>query len=337
MFPDDADTRLAAWLAAEVDPSISAATSTRLEGGHSSGAWRIDVTAARPVGPLVLKAPEEPSVVYRRDACREARILDDLGRAGASVPPVVAIDPTGDVVGRPCFAMAYVDGRSLADSSAAGFHDDAVLRAASADDQRATWESFHDALAALHGVDPAKVPDASHGANGLVDVVDHWRASLLDRADAALVPRQLALLGWLVANLPAGADDAPAVCMGDARIVNCLFAGTEARAIVDFEVAYAGNPAADIGYSLFMSGLQHAAADPALPGIPTPDETWSRWGRATGRSTEDRDYWTAFGAIVLVITATRAMIQWGLSGETVDTDNPLVAAWQAAVDRAARR
>ena len=56
--------------------------------------------------------------------------------------------------------------------------------------------------------------------------------------------------------LPPDANDAPAVCMGDARIVNCLITGVEARALIDFEVAYIGNPAADIGYSLFTSGNQ---------------------------------------------------------------------------------
>lgn len=335
MFLDDVNARLSAWLAAEVDPSISAVEMVRLAGGHSSGAWRLDVTSERIIGPLVLKAPEEPSVVYRRDACREGRILDNLARRGAPVPAVVAIDGSGEVVGRPCFVMAHVEGRAVEDSLPGGFHADEVLRKSSADEQRAVWDAFHDALAALHAVDPAEVPDASHGPNGVIDVIDYWRASLLDAAEATSVPRQLAVLDWLAANLPPDADEAPAVCMGDARIVNALIVGTDTRALIDFEVAYVGNPAADIGYSLFISGQQRGNAEQPLPGIPTPDETWERWGRRTGRSIEHRRYWTAFGAMVLAITATRAMIQWGLAGPSVDTDNPLVATWEAAVERAA--
>jgi aminoglycoside phosphotransferase (APT) family kinase protein len=165
-------------------------------------------------------------------------------------------------------------------------------------------------------------------------VVEYWRASLLDATAGATVPRQLALLDWLRERFPAGADDEPAVCMGDARLVNGLIAGTEVRALVDFEVAYVGHPAADIGYSLFFDDRQRRSAPQPLPGIPTADETWARWSRATGRDARDRDYWMAFGAMVLCVTATRAMLQWGLADATVETDNPLVTAWEHAVQRA---
>ena len=60
--------RLRAWLAAAVDPSVSAVRATRLGGGHSSGAWRLDVTSPSGLTRMVLKAPGEPSVVFRRDA-----------------------------------------------------------------------------------------------------------------------------------------------------------------------------------------------------------------------------------------------------------------------------
>jgi aminoglycoside phosphotransferase (APT) family kinase protein len=123
--------------------------------------------------------------------------------------------------------------------------------------------------------------------------------------------------------------------MGDARIVNCLFDGAEARALVDFEVAYVGHPAADVGYSVFVDELQRQNTPQPLPGIGTADEAWARWAHATGRNLVDRDYWTAFGATVLGITATRAMIQWGLAGPSVEDSNPVVAAWESALARAA--
>jgi aminoglycoside phosphotransferase (APT) family kinase protein len=328
-------SRITAWLAEVVDPSVSSVTITRLPGGHSSGAWRVDAAGRGDTLRMVLKAPETPSVVHGRDACREARILDALARLGAPVPAVVAVDTGTRAVGRPCFAMEFVDGRSLADSSPGSYHDDEWLRDAGVDGQRAVWDSFHDALAALHTVDARKVPAASHGPDGVADVLAYWREALLDAAPATEVPRQLAVLDWLRDNVPRGADDEPAVCIGDARLVNCLIIGTEVRALVDFEVAYVGNPAADIGYSLFIEGRQRGNVEHPLPGIPSPEATWARWARATGRRVDQRDYWTAFGATVLVVTATRAMIQWGLAGPSVESANPLVGAWEAAVELAA--
>lgn len=327
---------LAAWLAETVDPAISSACVTRLTGGHSSGAWRVDVAVGEVSRTVVLKAPNEPSVVFRRDTGREARIIDAVGRMGAPVPKVVAIDD-GTRVGHPCFVMEHVEGRSLADASPGGCHDDAWLHDVGPEAQRAVWNSFHDALATLHRVDAAKVPDASHGTRGVIDVLAYWRHALLDAAPTETVPRQLARLDWLHDHVPSRADDDPAVCMGDARLANCLVAGTDVCALVDFEIAYIGNPAADVGYSVFFEMLQRRSATRPLTGFPSADETWARWAEMTGRDIDDRDYWTAFGAMMLSITATRAMIQWGLSGAAVESDNPVVAEWETTIETAASR
>jgi len=340
MLPDDAEDRLATWLDTVVDPNVSKVVVTRLAGGHSSGAWRLDITADREVAPLVLKAPGEVSPVYLRDATREARIMRDLGRHGAPVPTIHAVDDDGDrSIGRPCFVMDLVEGWAPADVPPGSYHSDPFLHGSSAEDQQAVWESFHDALAALHRVDPAHVPEASLGPAGMASVFAYWRASLLDAVPADGAPLQRALLEWLEANRPDGADDRPAPCMGDARLVNCLVGGTAVTGLVDFEIAYLGNPAADIGYSLFLDALSRSNAETPLAGIPTEDATWARWEAATDRSVAvaDRVYWKAFGAMILAVTATRFMIQLGLPAETIDADNPIAGRWATLVEEARAR
>ncbi|WP_241841583.1 phosphotransferase family protein [Pseudofrankia sp. BMG5.36] len=325
--------RVATWLRESLHPAVSSAAVSKLPGGHSSGVWRVDAVIDGDVRPMILKAPEQPSVVYQRDACREARILAAVRGMGAPVPDVLAVD-TGKATGRRCFVMEHVEGHGLADSSLAGPHEDTWLQGMGPEARRAIWDSFHDALAALHSVDARRVPDASHGPRGAVDVLDYWRAALLDAAPAHSVPRQLSALDWLRDNAPPGADDAPAVCMGDARIANCLIDGSEVRALVDFEVAYVGNPAADLAYSIFFDGLHRAGARQPLDGLPSAAETWNRWSRATGRPVDNPAYWTAFGVTILCVTATRAMIQWGLANQGIESANPMVARWEACVERA---
>jgi aminoglycoside phosphotransferase (APT) family kinase protein len=324
--------RMLEWIADVVDPSVTSVTIGRMDGGHSSGAWRIDALGAGGSLPMVLKAPEMPSVVHKRDACREASIMAAAAQLGAPVAAVIAIDGEGRALDRPSFLLEYVDGRSVPDT-VPGYHAHGWLREAGLEEQRAIWESFHDALAALHSIQVNEISVASHGPDGLADVLRYWRAALLDIASAKTVPRQLWALAWLEANLPVGANNAPALCMGDARLVNGLVKGSSVQALVDFEVAYIGNPAADIGYSLFFDDLQRRSADLPLAGFPSKDQTWERWSRQTGRLDCDREFWTAFGATVLCVTATRAMIQWGLSGPTVESDNSIVSAWEAAIER----
>jgi aminoglycoside phosphotransferase (APT) family kinase protein len=173
----------------------------------------------------------------------------------------------------------------------------------------------------------------AHG--GVADVLDYWRRSLLDAAPAHLVPRQLAVIDWLATDVPPNADDDPALCMGDARLGNALLQGTDVRALVDFEVAYLGNPAADIGYCLIHERFTRFLSDRPASGIPSAEDTWDRWQAVSGRSIRERDYWTAFGATIMCVTGTRAMLKWGMPVDTINTDNIVIPEWEAIVKRAA--
>ncbi len=39
--------------------------------------------------------------------------------------------------------------------------------------------------------------------------------------------------------------------------------------------------------------------------------------------------------MILCVTATRAMIQWGLAGPDVESVNPVIESWESTVERAA--
>lgn len=324
------------WLTATVDPSITDLTATRMGGGNSSGAWRLDFRSTAGPGSLALKTTTDSGLVFECRASREGRIIQAAKRVGAPLPRVVAIDDTGSAVGQPCFVMEFVKGRTVPETTPASFHGDGWFRDAAADTQQAVWCSFIEKLAALHSIEPADIP-AHYGSNGVADVLDYWRRSLLDAAPAALVPRQLAAIDWLNANIPADADDHPTLCMGDSRLGNALLDGTDVRALIDFEVAYIGNPAADIGYCLMHEMFTRRLTDRPATGLPSPEQTWDRWELLTDRKIDHRDYWTAFGATILCITGTRAMLKWGIPAETIDNDNIVVQEWETLVERAADR
>jgi aminoglycoside phosphotransferase (APT) family kinase protein len=335
-LPGDFDLyQLEQWLIATVDASITDLTATRMGGGNSSGAWRLDFHTTSGVQHLVLKTTMESGLVFECAASREGHILHAARQAGAAVPSILAIDETGAALGRPCFVMELVEGRTVPESTPASFHGEGWFRDADAGNQQAVWWSFVDSLATLHSISPAAVP-AGYGTEGVVDMLSYWRRSLLDAAPAALVPRQLAVIDWLATHVPDDANHHPAVCMGDARLGNALLQGNDVRALVDFEVAYIGNPAADIGYCLMHESFTRLLTDQPATGIPSSHETWERWEQLTGRRIHHRDYWTAFGATILCITGTRAMLKWGVPVEEIDSANIVVQEWEALVERAAQ-
>ena len=136
---------------------------------------------------MVLKAPRDPSIVHALDPCREARVVDraeSRRRAGARG----GRDRSRHrAVGRPCFVMEWVEGRSVPDEWPNAYHDGWFLDAGS-DTQRVVWDSFHDALAAVHRVDLDAVTTAYDGPRGAIAVLDYWRDALLDLVDPSLAP-----------------------------------------------------------------------------------------------------------------------------------------------------
>jgi aminoglycoside phosphotransferase (APT) family kinase protein len=186
----------------------------------------------------------------------------------------------------------------------------------------------------VHRVDLAALDGAYDGPRGAHDVLAYWRDALLAVADASLVPRHLAVFDWLRANIPASADGPPALCMGDARLVNAIVDGSDVAALVDFEVAYVGNPIGDVGYSLFLE-RSHGHTAP-LPGLPSEADTWARWSAATGRELVDLDYWMAFAATIIVVTASRAGVMWGPPDSFSEDRQGLLSLWESVVEQAAR-
>lgn len=323
-------TGLELWLSDNLSLPVSELRAARIGGGNSSGALQLDFTTPQGAQSLVLKAPNDGGLVFDCDATREAAILTAAHLAGAPVPKVIAIEATGTVVGAASFVMELAEGRGVPDSTPASFHDDGWFREETDGVQRGIWFSFLDALAKLHAVDTFGIP-ASYGDAGVAGYLDYWRRSLLDAAAEKHVPRQLAVIDWLAANIPPDADDLPALCMGDARLGNAILQENYVRTLVDFEVAYIGNPAADIGYCVMQEAFTRMLSQRPATGIPTVEETWDYWEAATGRTVSDRSYWTALGATLMCVTATRAMLKWGFPVETIDDDNIVVAELEGLV------
>ena len=85
-----------------------------------------------------------------------------------------------------------------------------------------------------------------------------------------------------------------------------------------------GNPRPTSATACSSNGPSERTADHRCRAFRPRRTTWSRWSRETGRDSTDLDYWSAFGAAVIVVTATRAMVQWGLADPFVEEVNGLV-------------
>lgn len=257
---------LVAWLAAQLDwrdVDPERATVERIGVGHSRAMYRVDAGAGRCVVVRV-----EQGGVFGTSSAEECRVMRSLATAGYPVAPILADEPTGEVIGRPFFVMAFVTGAAV-------------------DDERAvdppTAAAFVDALHALHELDGSGfgfdcVPPAPADATPLQ--IERWRG-VYRRSSSEPIALLEEAAAWLHQRVPP--LDRVAVVHGDAGPGNFVHEGGRVVAMTDFEFAHLGDPAEDWSFCVAMRGARTMPRAEWLAlfreraGVDLDDERWRYW------------------------------------------------------------
>lgn len=284
---------VARWLADHVPGLSPPLTWTRLPGGHSNLTYLVESPGGRravfrrpPLGELQPRA---------HDMHREFRIISALWPTAVPVAEPLGYCPDPDVTGAHFYVMGHVDGRACATG------DELTAWLPEPDRQRRAANTYVDALAELHLLDPDEI--------GIGD--------LSKRDD--FVGRQLTswYRSWTSSAADAGYDDARVhkvhdllqrakpepgplrLVHGDLGLHNCLVGrdGVVA-AVLDWEVATLGDQRFDLAYVLNRWSVEGATL-PGREGItmpatfPSADEVVARYAARTGADLEGLAYFLA--------------------------------------------
>jgi aminoglycoside phosphotransferase (APT) family kinase protein len=220
---------------------------------------------------VVKVAPPGLPPVRNRDVLRQARVLTALSAVpDVAVPAVLGSDPGAPPDVPPLFVMSYADGEGYEPR-----HVERERRPPAAEVRgRATAAARM--LAALHTADPAQLGIAEE-AVALEAEVERWRKALATcELEPAAARAELACRHQLTAAIPLPLR--PAVLHGDWRLGNMQCAGTEIRAVIDWEIWSIGDPRTDLAWLRLMSDPVHPTA--VAPDAPTlePGELLAAYG-----------------------------------------------------------
>ncbi len=270
---------------------------------------------------VVRRAPERLAMFPIYDLRREHDCLRALAATGAvAVPPVLAADLTGDILGRPGFVMGFVDGRVPSDDKPT-FVEEGWLHDAHPQQQREFHESLLANIAAINATVPRdeviaalRRPGRSSCA-GLVDDLEAiWefdagehRSTVVDDTFAAvrsIIPDDVGVEGML---------------WGDARPANviCHHDGFRPAALVDFELAAWGPAELDVTWLAEMDRMRTLGSNLApLPGFLDDDAAVACYEHHAGRRVDpDLLQWaTIFNSLkvsVLMHRHLRVMVHEG--------------------------
>lgn len=298
-------------------PAAANATGIRtLSAGHSNETYYVEGADV-----ILRLAPDGIPLLDALDVPGQAAVLEAVQAQPDPPPaPVVVHREDGDaLIGQPFYLMAPIAGRDFSDSDVPDW-----LAAQSPAEHGQMCRQFAGALAKIHAIPPQPVLGPAKTPH---EEVGRWHGLALKAGQKPLL-REFDRL--LALALPPAAP--PALVHGDTKPGNTIWDGTTLTGMLDWEMAFNGDPRFDIGYSLqFFKGRLHEAGNPgcALPGMWTRDQLLAEWARRTGRSAEGIEWFEA--ATVVKLGAIMAhglyLCETGLGADE------RMRSWQPAVDK----
>lgn len=276
----------------------------RLKGGYSREMWSFDADLDGRERPLILCANLPSGVVGSADSLgreAEARLLAGLHAAGLPVPGVLTSGGIGSPLGRPFLVMDRVPGTASVGPLLRDPHH--LVRRDALGEQLAT------VLAAVHAVDlPAVVgPPPAPGDIAPAEVARWARA--LDTVPDARTPAVRAAQRWLDGHRPPSPDRVVLV-HGDYRTGNIVHGPEGFRAVLDWEMAHAGDPLEDLTYA----ALSCWRLGTGLVGGLVPVDRWVELYERDASHPVDRsalEFWTVLGAVKMAALTRRVLDRLG--------------------------
>jgi aminoglycoside phosphotransferase (APT) family kinase protein len=289
-------SRLAHWMDLNVPGFQGPVSYSKFPGGQSNPTYRLDTPAQSYVlrrKPFGLLLPSAHAID------REFRLISTLQPTGFPVARPYALCEDPAVIGADFYIMQLVTGDTYWDGTLPGFAPPV---------RRKVYLELVDRLAELHNIDYAGhgLSDFGRPGNYFERQVARW-SKQYRMSQTQVVPAIEWLIDWLPKTIPA--QGRTSIIHGDYRIDNLIFdpETSQARAVLDWELATLGDPLADLSYLLisWITPPNGRAAIQGHPGpetgIPTIEEMVERYCMRTQRSDiPDLNWYFAFGQFRLI-------------------------------------
>lgn len=286
---------------------------TQLQGGWSRHSYVLALRAGAELREYVIRVHPEGALLDTslRQEFLTYRLLE---RHGVRAPAAYSlVEGDDNPFGGPFFTMTKVDGEAPN-----------VWRSADREPLEANWRDDRslatdlvENLAAIHSIPGSEAAEILPSRD-LAEAIAHWGG--VQREMALVTDPVIAEAYEWLEEQDVGAYE-PALVHGDYRLGNCLVESGHVTAILDWELAYFGDP----GYDLAYVSLDYHAGKFTLPGsslvnsVAERDWFMSRYAELSGRSVEDEvlRVYAVLGVLVLVAILTTAVRMYA-EGQTTD-------------------
>ena len=292
------ESKLAAWMEANVEGYKGPLTVRQFKGGQSNPTYQLITPTKKYV---MRRKPPGKLLPSAHAVDREFRVIAALYPLGFPVAKPYGLCEDESVTGTMFYVMDMVEGRIIWD---------ATLPDYTPEQRAAIYDAKVSTFAALHNVDWKKAGLEGFGKEGdyVARQIHRWTKQY-QMSETTKIPEMDKLIDWLPKNIPPG--ETTTIVHGDYRIDNMVLHPTEPKviAVLDWELSTLGDPLADFTYHLMS--WEMPSSDPQRPsiagvvhkpgyGIPSKDQYVARYCELTGRKgLPELDYYFAYNAFRL--------------------------------------
>jgi aminoglycoside phosphotransferase (APT) family kinase protein/putative sterol carrier protein len=271
---------------------------------------------------MVLRmAPQDHKVFPDYHLSHQFFIMKALKNSDVPVPEMYWLEKSSTDMASPFYVMERLYGRLPQDFPS--YHGSGMLFEASLEERARMWYGSLDTLARINMVDWKSLGLNFLGAPGggsdpLDRQIAYWERffSWIKDDQSERYPVLEKGLQWLKDNRYV--PERVCLCWGDARIGNTLYGvtGNEVIAAFDWEMAFLGDPVADLAWFLLIDrylaveyGLQR------LEGLPGKDDTIGRYEEKTGWKVRNYEYNEIFAVLrfgMILVSVLKKMKRQGI-------------------------
>jgi len=268
------ETRLAAWMQANVEGYEGPLEVRQFKGGQSNPTYQL-VTPNKKY--VMRRKPPGKLLPSAHAVDREYKVISALYPTGFPVARSYGLCTDEEVIGTMFYVMDMVEGRILWDQQLPQYEPA---------ERRAIYMAKLKTLADLHNTDHEAIGLGDYGKPGnyMGRQVDRWTKQY--RASETVKLEEMErLIEWLPKTVPP--QERTSVVHGDYRLDNMVLHPTEPRviAVLDWELSTLGEPLADFTYLLmnWVNGSIANIPDLEAHGVPSIEEYVAEYCRLTGR------------------------------------------------------
>jgi aminoglycoside phosphotransferase (APT) family kinase protein/putative sterol carrier protein len=272
---------------------------------------------------VVIRLEPRYRVFPEYDLEKQFRIMAALAGTDVPVPRVRWYEGDRSILGSSFYIMDRVEGEIPPEVPP--YHAFGMMFDSTPERRERIWWNGLDALVRVHALDWRKLGlsflGEPAGGTGPIDrQLDYYAAYLEWVKEKEAQPTLDASLKWLRDNRYE--PKRVTLCWGDSRLPNQVFRDDRVAAVLDWEMAWLGDPEADLAWWIFLDWQGCVGYGiPRLEGFPSAEETVRRYEELSGAKVEHAFYNEVFAAFrfgVILARVAHVMAEAGMRVSTPD-------------------